>query len=122
MGGKNSKGLKKQSSLRDHVPVEREATLDSNWNSLVADQHVDSSAAESMEVFTEVKEMARKMGLANIRVRGLKVENKQGEAYFAKIEVLIDEEKGISEFLKLLNENKDRIHFTYVRIMGDSHQ
>ena len=53
MGGNSSKQGKKQK--RDHVPIEREATTEGNWNSLIADSHVEDSAAESMEVFAEVK-------------------------------------------------------------------
>mmetsp|Transcript_31603 Transcript_31603/g.48324 ORF Transcript_31603/g.48324 Transcript_31603/m.48324 type:complete len:197 (-) Transcript_31603:28-618(-) len=73
-----------------------------------------------MAVFSEAKQKVTDLGLKNLRIRGLKVETRMESAVHAKIEVLCDDENGIIEFQTLLNETKDRIHFTYVRLMGDS--
>ena len=39
-----------------------------------------------------------------------------------KVEVLCFDELGIADFMKLVKENKNKIHFTYVRLMGDNHE
>ena len=63
------------------------------------------------------------MKFESFRVRGLKLENRleQGEL-MVKVEVLCFDELGIADFMKLVKENKNKIHFTYVRLMGDNHE
>ena len=102
---------------------EREATKNSDFNSLVEDAHVNPSAEEHQVVFKQVKAQADKMKFKNLRIRGVKVENRmpQGEI-LAKIEVLCYDEQAIVNTMALLKEFKGKICFTYVRIMGDNHE
>ena len=69
-----------------------------------------------------MKEKNTKLGHQNLRIRGLKVENKlnDGKEFICRTEVVCITEDGIVEFIKLATALKQRITFSYVRIMGDN--
>ena len=96
----------------------------SEFNSLIPDQHINKDAPASTKVFNEVKAKATEMGLTNLRIRGLLVQEKNElmGVTLAKIEVLCFSEDGIVEFHSLVKELKDKIMFAYVRVMGDNHE
>lgn len=102
---------------------ERQAAKKStdNFNSLVEDQHVDPDNAKHMKVFDQVRAELNKLGFKSMRIRGLRVENVIENALtLAKVEVLCYTEDGIVEFHQLANHLKDKVMFSYVRLMGDN--
>ena len=63
------------------------------------------------------------MKFQNIRIRGLKVENEiENGVVLAKVEVLCYHEDGIVEFHEVVKAIKDKVLFSYVRLMGDNHE
>ena len=64
------------------------------------------------------------MNLEHLRLRGLKVEgDENAKPVLAKVEVLIlGNEEGVINFIKFATAIKEKVRFTYVRIMGDVHE
>jgi hypothetical protein len=88
----------------------------------VLDAHVDPNAEKSMKVFTLVKDTIKKNKLEHIICKGLFVESKgPNNEIYAKVELIAANETGVVNVLKLLNELKGKVTFTYFRIMGDNH-
>ena len=69
-----------------------------------------------------MKEKSKSLGQQNLRIRGLKVENKlnDGKEFICRTEVVAITEDGVVEFINLVKALKQRITFSYVRIMGDT--
>ena len=61
------------------------------------------------------------MGLEDLSIRGLKVEQKMGDVCICKVEIMCASELGIINCLLLLKDVKPTHSFTFVRIMGDNH-
>ena len=57
-----------------------------------------------------------------MRVRGLKVENKlnDGKEFICKVEIVCESEEAFGEFVKLASSTKQKITFSYIRLMGDN--
>ena len=64
------------------------------------------------------------MKLEYIRLRGLKIENTMPDGQiFARIEVnIMEHENGLASFVTLAQEVKAKYNFTYIRLMGDTHE
>lgn len=62
------------------------------------------------------------MKFENLRIRGLKVESEmENGQILAKVEVMCYHEDGIVEFHEVVKEIKNKVLFSYVRLMGDNH-
>ena len=62
-----------------------------------------------------------KLKIADLRIRGLKVETELGDDHvLAKVEVLCSSEHGIAGWIQVMKELKNKISFSYVRIMGNN--
>ena len=116
MGGKNS--TENQNGFR----TEQVTAGDTGYNSLVLDAHVDPNAEKSNKVFKMVKDTIKKSKLDYIVCKGLFVEREgPNHEVFAKVEMVAENETGVTNVLKMLNALKGKVVFTYFRIMGDNY-
>jgi hypothetical protein len=84
--------------------------------------HVDLDASKSNDIYLELHELVKGKMLTSLRIRGVKLDYKSpdGKMTFVRIEVICSTEEGIVNFIKLVKILKDKVTFTYVRIMGDN--
>ena len=95
--------------------------INTNFNSLVDDPHVNEEAEESMALFKKTQHLIAQHKFAMLRIRGLKIDYKapDGKEKFCRVEVLCETEQGILSFLELVKMLKGELSLTYVRIMGN---
>lgn len=86
------------------------------------DAHVDKDAYKSNDIYLELHELIKGKMLTSLRLRGCKLDYKSpdGKMTFVRIEIICADEEGIVNFIKLVKILKDKVTFTYVRIMGDN--
>ena len=58
-----------------------------DYNSLVADEHVNPEAAKSMVVFRDIVSELNKLGLQHLQIKGVELQYREGEKGFGRIEV-----------------------------------
>jgi len=124
MGGNtnsNKQKLSKQAVVEGGAEGNEEGLGNDDFNSLVPDAHVDPEASTSLKEFNIIKNKCKKMGLEDVAIRGLKVEQKMGNQCICKVEILCASELGITNCLLLMKELKPTHSFTFIRIMGDNH-
>ena len=124
MGGSsnsNKQKLSKGAVIEGGAQGQEEGQGNEEFNSLVPDAHVDPEATVSLKEFNIVRNKCKKMGLEDVNIRGLKVEQKLGDQCICKVEIMCASELGITNCLLLMKEVKPTHSFTFIRIMGDNH-
>ena len=83
---------------------------------------MDMDISKSNDIYLELHELVKGKKLTHLRIRGVKLDYKSpdGKMTFIRIEVICSNEEGIENFIKLVKILKDKITFTYIRIMGDN--
>lgn len=108
---------------KNHKNPRLEPTFDgkSDFNSLEPEAHVDPEAKNSTPHFDACKKYIDDHNLDGIRIRGLKyLSPGYHNDVLCKVEIVCENEKGICNVIKLFEGMKNKIKFTYVRIMGDN--
>ena len=109
MGGSsnsNKQKLSKGAVIEGGAQGQEEGQGNEEFNSLVPDAHVDPEATVSLKEFNIVRNKCKKMGLEDVNIRGLKVEQKLGDQCICKVEIMCASELGITNCLLLMKEVK----------------